>query len=53
MLIGASRHKIWPDFLLEYKEDEERQANFSTSEASQSILKMAASFADGAILMEI
>ena len=41
------------DLLLECKEDEERQANFSTKEASQSIIEMMASFADVAIIMEI
>ena len=42
------------DFLLECKdEDEERQANFSAKEASQSILEMMATFADGAIITEI
>ena len=40
-------------FLLEYKEDEERQADFPTKQASQSILEMMASFANGAILMQI
>ena len=40
-------------FLLECKEDEERQADCPSEEASQSILEMTASFAYGAILTEI
>ena len=40
-------------FLLECKEDEERQANYPTKQVSQSIFEMTASFADGAILMHI
>ena len=40
-------------FLLERREDEERQADFCTKEAPQSILEMMASFADSVILMEI
>ena len=35
-------------FLLECKEDEERQANFPSKEASSPILEMTASFSDGA-----
>ena len=40
-------------FLLEYKEDDKRQANFSTKQVSHTILEMTTSFADGAILMQI
>ena len=40
-------------FLLECTEDEERQADFSGKEASQSILEMMANFVDGVILTEI
>ena len=40
-------------YLLEYKEDEERLVNFSSKEASQSILEMTISLTDGAMLMEI
>ena len=39
-------------FLLECKEDEEGQADYSSKEGCQSILKMTASVVDGAILME-
>ena len=35
--------------LLECREDKERQVDFSSKEASQSVLEMTASFADGAI----
>ena len=38
-------------FLLECKENEERQADFPSKEASQSILQIT-SFADGAIIMK-
>ena len=38
--------------LLECKEDEERQADFSSKKACQSILKMTASVVNGAILMK-
>ena len=40
-------------FLLECREDEERQANFASKEASQSILKRMVSFTVGAILTKI
>ena len=40
------------DFLLSVK-NEERQTNFPTEQASQFILEMIASFANGAILMQI
>ena len=40
-------------FLLECENDEERQANFSTKEASKSGLEVIASFADAAILTQI
>ena len=40
-------------FLLESREDEERQADFLSKEASSPVLEMTASFTDGAILMEI
>ena len=40
-------------FLLECKEDKERQADFPSKEASQSILEITTSFADDAILTEI
>ena len=40
-------------FLLECENDEERQANFSTKEASQSSLEVIAIFTDAAILPEI
>ena len=39
-------------FLLEHREDE-RQANFPSKEAYQSVLEMTASFVDGTILTEI
>ena len=37
-------------FLLECKEDEERQANFPSKEESQFVIEMMASFANGTIL---
>ena len=40
-------------FLLECREDEERQADFCRKEASSPLLEMTASFTNGAILMEI
>ena len=40
-------------FLLECREDEERQGNFPSKEATQSVLEMTASFTDGTILTEI
>ena len=40
-------------FLLECKEDEERQANFPSKEAFSPVLEVTASFINGAILMEI
>ena len=39
-------------FILEYRENE-KQANFLSKEASQSILEMTASFANAAMLTEI
>ena len=39
-------------FLLECREDEERQVNFSSKEASHFIFETTASFTNGAILME-
>ena len=39
--------------LLECREAEERQADFPSKEASQSVLEMTPSFTDGAILTEI
>ena len=40
-------------FLLECREDEERQTDFPSKEAYSPILEMLASFTDGATLMEI
>ena len=40
-------------FILECKEDEERQDDFPSKKASQSTLETTASFADDAILTEI
>ena len=40
-------------FLLECREDVERQADFCRKEASSTVLEMMASFANGAILMEM
>ena len=40
-------------FLLECREDEERQADFPRKEASLLSLETTASFTDGATLMEI
>ena len=40
-------------FLLERREDEERQAGFGRKEASSPLLEMTASFTDGAILLKI
>ena len=40
-------------FLLKYSEDEERQADFPSKEASSTILDTTASFTDGAILTKI
>ena len=40
-------------FLLERREDEERQANFYRKEASLPLLEMMVSFTNGAILTEI
>ena len=48
--IGASRHKF---FLLECREDEKRQADFPSKEASLNDLETTASFTVHAILMEI
>ena len=42
-----------PVFLLECREDEERQADFPSKEASQFIIEMTANFISGAILTEI
>ena len=39
--------------LLECREDEERQANYTCKEASQSVLEIMASFTNSTILMEI
>ena len=40
-------------FLIECREDEERQANFPSKEASLPVLEKTTSFTDGTILMEI
>ena len=40
-------------FLLECREDEERQVDFSDKEASSFVLEMTASFTDGTTLMRI
>ena len=40
-------------FLQEYREVEERQANFSRKGASSPVLETTASFTDGTILTEI
>ena len=40
-------------FLLECREDEERQADFCRKEASSSLVETMASFANGATLTEI
>ena len=40
-------------FLLECKEDEERQANYCGKQASLPVLETTASFTNGTILMEI
>ena len=40
-------------FILECREDEERQAYFGRKKASPPILETTASFTNGAILMEI
>ena len=40
-------------FLLECREDEERQANFSGEEALLSVLEINISFTDGIIVIEI
>ena len=40
-------------FLLECREDEEKQADFCRKEASLPLLEMTASFTNGAILMGI
>ena len=40
-------------FLLECREDEERQADFCRKEASSPLFEMTASFTNGTILMEI
>ena len=40
-------------FLLEYIEDEERQADFASKEAYSPVLETTASFTNGAILIEI
>ena len=40
-------------FLLEHREVEEKQANFLSKEASQSVLEMTASFTNAAMLTEI
>ena len=41
------------DFLLECREDEERQADFPRKEASSPVLETTASFTNSTILMEI
>ena len=40
-------------FILECRENEERQADFCRKEASSPLLEMTASFSNGAILTEI
>ena len=40
-------------FLLQCREDEERQASFPSKEDSRSVLEITASFTNGAILTEI
>ena len=40
-------------FLLECREDEQRQVDFPIKEASSPVLEMTASFIDGTILTEI
>ena len=40
-------------FLLECRDDEERQADFPSKQASSPVLEMTASLTDGAILSEI
>ena len=40
-------------FLLECREDEERQTDFPSKDASSSLLETTASFTDGPILTEI
>ena len=40
-------------FLLECREDEERQVNFPSKQASSPVLETMASLTDGAILMDI
>ena len=40
-------------FLLECREDEEKQANFCRKEASTPVLETTASFTNGAIITEI
>ena len=51
--IGVSRHEIrMAVFLLQCREDEQRQADFPIKEASQSIVEMTASFTNGVILTE-
>ena len=50
--VRASRHEIWL-FLLECREDEERQADLPSKEGSSPILETMASFTDGTSLTEI
>ena len=40
-------------FLLECREDEERQANLCRKEASSPVLEMTASFTNGAMLTDV
>ena len=52
--MGARIHEIhMAIFLLECREDEERQANSPRKEISSSVLETTASFTNGVILTEI
>ena len=50
---GTGRAQLWLLYLLQCKEDEERQDSFFVKEASPSLSEMMTSFADDTILMEI
>ena len=53
MQTDHSRHEIWLFLYEEYREDEEKQANFLSKEASQFILEMTTSFTNAAMVTEI
>ena len=49
VLVTKTRYTVWLFFLLDCREDEDKPSKV----ASQSVIEMAASFTDGATLIEI